>query len=157
MNYYKKETLHTRQGQLSLTKHYVRLLIKPLIPCFFVIEDLIFVKPQVDFPFSTLRRIRTVNDIFPDRQSEIPTDRSRQRFLGICFPHHLPGGRDNTLSLPDHGEDRSGSDKVNKFLEERFFAVFGVMFFRQIFRDLHELGGNKLVTFFLKARYDFTD
>src|SRR5439155_15232545 len=89
--------------------------------------DLVRLEEQGDLTLGALCRIGTVNDVAPDREGEIPADRSGLRLRGIRLAHHPTDGGHRTVSFEDHRNHGSRRDVRHEWLEERFPLVFRVV------------------------------
>src|SRR5699024_12557560 len=71
----------------------------------------------------------TVDDIFINCQTVIPSNRSRRRIGWVRFSHHFTCRFYDIFTFPNHCKDWSRSNKVDKVIEKRTFFMFSVMFF----------------------------
>src|SRR5438309_11890106 len=108
--------------------HRVRhLLSKPGLVDSRVGLDFVSSEEQRDLTLCALRRIRAVDHIAPDRESEIPTDGPGLSLRGIRLAHHPTDGANGTVAFEDHGDDGSRRDVRHERLEERLPHVFCVV------------------------------
>ncbi len=74
-------------------------------------------KPQPDFFFGRLDRVRSVNDVSSDVDAEITSDRPWSRISGIGFAQHKSASLDSVQAFPNHGQDWTGGH-VSDFAEK---------------------------------------
>src|SRR5438132_4018568 len=117
-------------GGTRLTKEIIGarcLLSKPRLVDSRVVLDFITSEEQGDLTLGALGRIRAVDDVHPDREGEIPSDRTGLRLRGIRLAHHPTDGGHRAVSFKDHRHHRSRRDVRHERLEERFPLVFRVI------------------------------
>lgn len=127
-----------------------RTVLDPALDGFLEGENFFSGEPQADFTLSTLRRVRTVDDVHANGSSEIATDRTGSSVNWVCFAHHSASSCDYVVTLPYHCEYWTGSDEVNQFTEERTLFVLCIMLFSQFAAYCHQLSTYELVAFFSK-------
>src|SRR5699024_10053501 len=101
-------------------------LLDPLMILSCIGYDLCFTDKQLNLAFSTFRSIGTVDDIFINCQTVIPSNRSRRRIGWVRFSHHFTCRFYDIFTFPNHCKDWSRSNKVDKVIEKRTFFMFSV-------------------------------
>ena len=119
--------------------------------------ELTLLEPQVDLALSGLDGITSVDDVATDNEAKVTTDGSGGRGGGAGGTDHGAGTGNNVLSLPDHGDDRSGGDEVDQSLEERSSLVLSVVLLSELLGDGDHLEADELETLALETGNDLTN
>jgi hypothetical protein len=98
-----------------------------------------------------------VNEVIRHAEGQVAPDRTWRSVGRVRSPHKGPHGLYGAFATYPHGDYRRCCDELDQFLEERLFAVLGVVFFSQLRADLHQLHVGDIEASGFYAADDLTD
>ncbi len=96
-------------------------------------------------------------DVAADLNAEISTNSSHGRIGGHGGSEHLASLKNNVLSFPNHGADRSRGHVRDETREELLALQVSVVVFHVLLAGLGELHGDEFVALLFETSDDFTD
>src|SRR5919112_4162230 len=94
---------------------------------------------EAQLPPGALRGVGAVDEVVGHDQGEVAPDGARGRFGGVGGAHEGSHHLDGALAPDPHGYHGGRGNEVHELVEERLFAVFGVVLLGELAVHVHKL------------------
>ena len=114
-------------------------------------------EPEGDFALSGFDRVRAVNDVATDFDSQITTNRTRRGFERVRRTNQQTRALHHARSFPDHRDNRTRANVVDQVAEERLGAQVAVVLLSHFLRALVRLQSLENHTLLFESGDNLTD
>ena|SRR6056300_474883 len=114
-------------------------------------------EPEGDFALGGFDRVRAVNDVATDFDSQVTTNRTRRRFERVRRTDQQTRALHHARAFPDHRDDRTRANVVDQVAEERLGAQVAVVLLGDRLRALVRLQSLENHTLLFESGDDLTD
>jgi len=118
-------------------------------------NQLAWVEPESDLLVRGLDRIRSMDDVPSNLNTEVATNGSRLRVGWVCFTQQNSASLNCSQSFPNHWNDGAGRHELDQSGEEWLAGQISIVLLQMLFSWMDKLKGNQFESLLFESLHDF--